>query len=80
MNLNVSFFGIGREITGRSKLLVNLPESATVAELLAHLKHNFPDLDKLASLLVAVNDDYAENTLCLSENDEIAIIPPVSGG
>ena len=80
MTLNISFFGIGREIAGASGLVINLPEAATVADLLAYLKNTYPDFARLSSLLVAVNDDYAQNDIILKPNDDIAIIPPVSGG
>jgi len=47
---------------------------------LIELKTNYPKLKDIKSLLVAVNSEYAESNLVLSENDEIALIPPVSGG
>ena len=52
----------------------------SVAELKAQLIISYPELSKLTSLAVAVNSEYAEDDVSLTVDDEIAIIPPVSGG
>ena len=57
-----------------------MSQSADVQTILGKLKNDFPKLQAIKSLLVAVNSEYAESDLILSENDEIALIPPVSGG
>ncbi|MGB5370890.1 MAG: MoaD/ThiS family protein [Flavobacteriaceae bacterium] len=44
------------------------------------LKSTYPDLGRLSSIAVAVNSEYAKDDLVLQQGDEIAIIPPVSGG
>ena len=44
------------------------------------LEEKYPRLKELASYMVAVNDEYASTNIAINENDEIAIIPPVSGG
>jgi molybdopterin synthase sulfur carrier subunit len=41
---------------------------------------NYPALEKLRSLFIAVNQQYAEDNQSINETDEIALIPPVSGG
>lgn len=55
-------------------------EGQTVAAVRAHLLATYPQLVGLRSLLIAVNNEYADETMVLKETDEIALIPPVSGG
>ncbi|RRB00045.1 MoaD/ThiS family protein [Larkinella rosea] len=78
--VSVQLFGITREIVGTSALTLDLPKTGQVGELLSNLKEQYPALTGLRSLLVAVNGEYAELNQPLHPNDEIALIPPVSGG
>lgn len=80
MPLTVAFFGITRDIVGRSELQITEPAPATVAELLEQLRTTYPALRELRSCAVAVNNEYAEANQALSATDEIALIPPVAGG
>lgn len=78
--VSVLLFGITREIVGSSALTLDLPQTGQVGDLLVNLKEKYPALNGLRSLLVAVNGEYAEADQPLRPNDEIALIPPVSGG
>ncbi len=80
--MEVLLFGIAKDIVGKSSFRFNADElaPATVSELKDRLKGSFPGFGKLSSLAVAVNSTYAEDADQLKEGDEIAIIPPVSGG
>ncbi|WP_421827368.1 molybdopterin converting factor subunit 1 [Larkinella sp.] len=78
--ISVQLFGITREIVGTSALTLDLPQPGQVGELLRNLKEHYPALTGLRSLLVAVNGEYAEADQPIHPNDEIALIPPVSGG
>ena len=80
MKIEVLTFGIARDITGADTLQLQLPSGATVAELRAELAKQFPAFEKLRSLMVAVNAAYASDETILTERDELALIPPVSGG
>lgn len=80
MKLTIALFGITKEIVGTSKLVYELHEGYKVDSLLGKLYQDYPKLQNLKSLLVAVNSEYAENEQVLNEQDEIALIPPVSGG
>ncbi|GAB2594911.1 MoaD/ThiS family protein [Spirosoma areae] len=82
MNASVSvlLFGITRDLTAQSAVVVSLPEDARVSDLLDQLHGQYPALAGIRSLLVAVNGEYAEADQVLTGNDEIALIPPVSGG
>ena len=80
MQVKIALFGITKEIIGASKLNYQLSETADVNQLLNSLKTDYPALQKLTSLMIAVNDDYATPEQTLSAHDEIALIPPVCGG
>lgn len=80
MTIQVLAFGIVRDIVGGSSLSIELPEQATAADLQILLKEKYPPLSRLASVLVAVNAEYSQGDTPLKEQDEVALIPPVSGG
>jgi MoaE-MoaD fusion protein len=76
MRLNVQLFAVLRQRAGRERIEVELPEGASVADLLAELT----ELIGALPVRVAVNREYAESERGLSPGDELALIPPVSGG
>ena len=84
--MTILLFGITKDIVGAPTLSV--PTSSitgkkipkTVKELKAFLGKTYPELNKLSSLAVAVNNSYAEDDQVINSYDEIALIPPVSGG
>lgn len=80
--MNVLFFGIAKDIVGSSQITFSdeFKKLNSVAALKAQLMLSYPELSKLTSLAVAVNSEYAEDDVSLTVGDEIAIIPPVSGG
>jgi molybdopterin converting factor subunit 1 len=80
MKVNVLAFGIAKDIFGGSSVDIELPENGTTIKLKQSLEDRYPRLKHLASYLVAVNNEYAQDEGILTERDEIAIIPPVSGG
>ena len=80
MYVNILAFGIVKDIFQKPVIEVDLKGAPTVANLKAELEKNYPRLSNLASYMVAVNNEYATTDLMLETKDEIAIIPPVSGG
>jgi molybdopterin synthase sulfur carrier subunit len=72
-------FGIAKDILGGRQCEIELPGN-TVAALRTALVGRYPALAGLRSLMIAVNSEYAEDGVLLEERDEIALIPPVSGG
>ena len=73
-------FGIMRDIVGGSTLNYELTEGTTVVQLTADLQRQFPKITELRSFLIAVNNEYGDANLVIERGDEIALIPPVSGG
>lgn len=80
MRCRIKAFGISREIIGGKLLEMDLPEGYPVADFKKDLFNKYPALVELRSLYIAVNNEYAEGQSVLREGDEIALIPPVSGG
>ena len=80
MNVNILLFGITKDIVGKQKLQMELPMATTLAEFKTILSEKYPELIELNSMAIAVNSEYATNEIVLQFNDEIALIPPVSGG
>jgi len=75
----IKAFGITKDILGGREIAVEV-DADTVADLRQYLNSRYPQLTGLKSLLIAVNSNYAEDARLLEESDEIALIPPVSGG
>lgn len=80
MKVNVKFFALGRELVGHTDLKIEFDEGKSVQSLIELLKSRHPKLGQLKSFLVAVNMEYADLQQSLKDGDEVAIIPPVSGG
>ena len=83
MRLKVLYFAAARELVGASEQQVELGEGATTAALLEHLLRAHPGLGELMRACVfAVNQEYVskDDAAPLKDGDEVAIIPPLSGG
>ncbi len=75
----VRAFGVTKDLLGGREAIIEVPGN-TVGALRQELAERYPDLLGLKSLYIAVNSDYAEEDRVLGPDDEIALIPPVSGG
>jgi molybdopterin converting factor subunit 1 len=82
MVVEVRLFAMLRERVGSESVTVDVPEGATVREALDALgaQHEIGDLIGAMPVVMAVNREYAEEGDRLSAGDELALIPPVSGG
>jgi molybdopterin synthase catalytic subunit len=79
IHVRVLAFGVLKDVLGSSAVETTLPESATVADLLAALAHTHPAA-VLRGIAVSVNAEYAAATHVLHQGDEVGLLPPVSGG
>lgn len=81
MNVRVLFFGLTHDLTGLSEKRVELPEGGCLSDLWTDCVSSFPRLAEMAGhLVMAVNQQVAEASQPLREGDEVAFLPPVSGG
>lgn len=81
MQIRVLFFGVLKDLVGRSIDTVELPAGARVGDLLSRYTQDFTRIeDMLPSLALSVNQEYSRSDRLLHEGDEVALLPPVSGG
>lgn len=80
MKLKILAFGIAKDIFGTPEKLVQVNDGLNVGQLKNVLEQEFPELKKLKSYFIAVDEEYADDDQILNSIHEIAIIPPVSGG
>jgi molybdopterin synthase catalytic subunit len=81
MRVRVLLFGVLKDIFPEAVDSFEMPAGATVATLLDRFRAKAPQHDQLwASLAIAVNHEYASPAQSLADGDEVALLPPVSGG
>lgn len=81
MKINVRLFAVAKELSGQDAVEVELAEGSTVKQLRGQLARQVPALAPvLPRVLFAVGTEYAGDEAVLSTGDEVACIPPVSGG
>ena len=81
MKIDVRLFALYRERAGTERLTLDLHEGATLAGAVDEIRSRYPQLaPPKVDIVAAVNAEYAEGDTTLKEGDEIALIPPVSGG
>ncbi|TNJ37750.1 MoaD/ThiS family protein [Prosthecochloris vibrioformis] len=79
MDINVKCFASARELLQRSELVLTLADGATIDDVERAIRALSPELGKMPFML-AHNKAYPEAGTPVREGDELAIIPPVSGG
>ncbi|HBY45648.1 MAG TPA: molybdopterin converting factor [Chloroflexi bacterium] len=81
MKVSLRYFAIVRERIGESEQSADLPEGSTVADVLAYVERQYPEIAPLfRASMVMRNQEYVGRGDLLADGDEIAFIPPVSGG
>ncbi len=81
MKVKVLFFGLTHDLTGFNQEQVELPEGESLENLWRYYEGRFPRLSEFSgSVLAAVNHEIVDRTRLLREGDEVAFMPPVSGG
>ena len=81
MTVHVRLFAAAREVAGDGELALDLPEESTIADVRQALIEALPGLtDMLSHAMFAVNQQYADYDRGIVISDDIACIPPVSGG
>ena len=81
MQISVRLFASLREAAGTAEVSVSVPADTIVSALLDEIRRQHPPLaDRCDGVVVALNREYVDQSTPISEGDEIALIPPVSGG
>ena len=80
MKLEVRLFASLREEVGRETVALELGNPATVADLLRVFSDTYPQARSVGQAIVAVNQEVADREAPVEAADEIALLPPVSGG
>jgi len=77
--IKVKCFGVAKEIVDNDLLTLE-NDALSVKDLRDKLIELYPEFSSIKGFMIAVNQEYATDEMSLSTNDEVAIIPPVSGG
>jgi len=81
MQVSVLFFGLARDLAGVAEERLDIAEGGHLGDLWRQCQARFPRLGEMAdSLVTAVNQEIAEGSQPLRDGDEVAFLPPVSGG
>lgn len=81
MRVQVLFFGVLKDLVGRASESLELREGATLADVLRHYEEREPKIrEVMHSVALSVNQHYAGPGAILGDGDEVALLPPVSGG
>ena len=81
MKVVVKLFAGARELADAGEVEVEIPQNATIGDLREALRQRFPALSPLLPhAMFAVNASYVDDATVISDNVELACIPPVSGG
>lgn len=81
MRVKVLFFAAAREKAGTSMCDVELEDGCGTVELREEVGRRFPEAAEMAkSITLAVNKEYTTDVAALKDGDEVAFIPPISGG
>lgn len=81
MQVNVLFFGMARDLAGVAEERLEIPDGERLGDLWRKCEARFPRLGEIAgSLVTSVNQGIADRERILRDGDEVAFLPPVSGG
>ncbi len=81
MKVTVRFFATYRDVAGKPQIEMEMDDGASLGDLLERLYDTYPKLKKWSeSIICSVNRKYADEDKVLEPGDEIALLPPVSGG
>lgn len=80
MKIKLTAFGIAKDILQTNSLQLEVNGVHSIGALKTYLCEQYPDFTKLRKISFAINEEYQTDDFSLTENDEVIIIPPVSGG
>jgi molybdopterin converting factor subunit 1 len=81
ISITIRFFASAKDVAKRSETTIELPSASVADDVLSYLTTQYPEMQRFRSYIrIAVNEAYVDPNFELHDGDEVAIIPPVSGG
>jgi len=80
MRIKIRYFGQFRDFTGKREEVLEVKKDITVEEIREHVRGIYPKIAAKDEVLVAVNGNFGALDDVITEKDEVAFFPPVSGG
>jgi len=78
--IKVLYFGQIAELIGAREHNRTVPAGTTATALLTHLAHDYPQIEPISRLQIAINQHHASGDTLIKAGDEVAIFEPVTGG
>jgi molybdopterin converting factor subunit 1 len=81
ISVTIRLFASIKDVAKVSEIAIELPGASIADDVLSYLTTHYPEMQRFRSYIrIAVNEVYVDSGFTLHDGDEVAIIPPVSGG